>query len=83
MAYQKKPSLILMDIMMPVLDGVSATLKIKTHLETAAIPVVMLTAKTDSASEIESLDAGADDYICKPFDPEKLLARIRMLLKRR
>ncbi|HOD12080.1 MAG TPA: ATPase, T2SS/T4P/T4SS family [Candidatus Omnitrophota bacterium] len=82
-AYQNKPSLILMDIMMPVLDGVSATLKIKTHLETASIPVVMLTAKTDSASEIESLDAGADDYVCKPFDPEKLLARIRMLLKRR
>lgn len=83
MAYQKKPNLVLMDIMMPVLDGVSATLKIKTHLETASIPVMMLTAKTDSASEIESLDAGADDYICKPFDPEKLLARIRMLLKRR
>ncbi len=82
-AYQKKPHLIMMDIMMPILDGVSATRKIKNSLETASIPVVMLTAKTDSASEIEALDAGADDYVSKPFDPEKLLARIRMLLKRR
>ena len=82
-AYQKKPSLVMMDIMMPVLDGVSATRRIKNHLETASIPIVMLTAKTDSASEIEALDAGADDYVSKPFDAEKLLARIRMLLKRR
>jgi len=81
-AYQRRPNLIIMDVMMPELDGVSATKKIKSHLETASIPVVMLTAKTDSASEIEALDAGADDYICKPFDHEKLVARIRMLLKR-
>jgi type IV pilus assembly protein PilB len=82
MAYQKKPHLVIMDIMMPVLDGVSATRKIKNYLATASIPVVMLTAKTDSASEIEALDAGADDYVSKPFNAEKLLARIRMLLKR-
>jgi type IV pilus assembly protein PilB len=82
-AYQQKPSLIIMDIMMPILDGISATKKIKNYLETVSIPIVMLTAKTDSASEIEALDAGADDYVSKPFDSEKLLARIRMLLKRR
>jgi len=82
-AYREKPSLIIMDVMMPKMDGVTATKKIRTHLETASIPIVMLTAKSDKTSEIEGLDAGADDYINKPFDRDKLLARVRMLLRKK
>ncbi len=81
-AHQQRPDLIIMDVMMPKVDGLSAIKKIRQDLETASIPVVMLTAKTDKVSEIRALDAGADDYISKPFDRDKLLARIRMLLKR-
>ena len=82
-AYRDKPSLIIMDVMMPKMDGVTATKKIRAHLETAAIPIVMLTAKADKTSEIEGLDAGADDYVNKPFDRDKLLARVRMLLRKK
>ena len=82
-AHQEKPDLIIMDVMMPVMDGIKATKKIRSNLETAAIPIVMLTAKTAKEDELEGLDAGADDYLGKPFDDEKLLARIRMLLRRR
>ncbi|MDP8264222.1 MAG: type II/IV secretion system protein [Candidatus Aceula lacicola] len=83
MAHQEKPDLIIMDIMMPVMDGIAATKKIRDDLETAAIPILMLTAKTTKEDELEGLDAGADDYLGKPFDDEKLLARIKMLLRRR
>ncbi|MDP8266880.1 MAG: type II/IV secretion system protein [Candidatus Aceula meridiana] len=82
-AYRDKPSLIIMDVMMPKMDGVTATKKIRSHLETASIPIVMLTAKSDKTSEIEGLDAGADDYVNKPFDRDKLLARVRMLLRKK
>jgi Response regulators consisting of a CheY-like receiver domain and a winged-helix DNA-binding domain len=71
-----------MDVMMPRMDGVQATRIIRSRLQTAAIPVVMLTAKSDLESELAGLDAGADDYLAKPFDAARLLARIRMLLKR-
>lgn len=81
-AHQERPDLVIMDMMMPKVDGLSAIKKIRCDLETASIPIVMLTAKTDKVSEIHALDAGADDYIFKPFDRDKLLARIRMLLKR-
>jgi len=65
------------------MDGIAATKKIRDDLETAAIPILMLTAKTTKEDELEGLDAGADDYLGKPFDDEKLLARIKMLLRRR
>ncbi|MDD3374146.1 MAG: ATPase, T2SS/T4P/T4SS family [Candidatus Omnitrophica bacterium] len=82
-AHQKKPDLIIMDVMMPVMDGIIATRRIRAELETAAIPILMLTAKTTKEDELEGLDAGADDYLGKPFDDEKLLARVKMLLRRR
>ncbi len=83
LAFTKKPDLIIMDIMMPVMDGIQATRKLRERLHTASIPVIMLTAKKDKRSELEGIDAGADDYITKPFDKDKLLARIKMLLRRR
>ena len=51
-------------------------------METAVIPIIMLTAKNDKESELSGINAGADDYITKPFDKDKLLARVGMLLKR-
>jgi DNA-binding response OmpR family regulator len=82
LATKEAPDLILMDIMMPVMNGVEATRHIRAQLITAAIPVIMLTAKKDKQSELEGIDVGADDYITKPFDHDKLLARIGMLLRR-
>lgn len=80
--FNEKPDLILMDIMMPRMDGFEATKKLRSHLQTASIPIIMLTAKKDKQSELDGIDVGADDYITKPFDNDKLLSRIKMLLRR-
>lgn len=71
--------LVLMDIMMPVLDGISATVKIRRD---SNIPVLFLTAKSESSDKILGLNIGADDYITKPFDPMELVARVRSHLRR-
>ncbi|MDD4201892.1 MAG: ATPase, T2SS/T4P/T4SS family [Candidatus Omnitrophica bacterium] len=81
-AFKERPDLIIMDIMMPEMDGIEATKRIRAQLQTAAIPIIMLTAKKDKQSELKGIDVGADDYITKPFDNEKLIARIEMLLRR-
>ncbi len=80
---RNQPDLIVMDVMMPIMDGFEATKQIRSELKTAAIPIVMLTAKGDANSEVQGLDAGADDYIAKPFDGVRLLARIKLLLKKK
>lgn len=82
-AMRKQPDLIVMDVMMPIMDGFAATKQIRANLETASIPIVMLTAKGDANSEVQGLDAGADDYIAKPFDGIRLIARIKLLLKKK
>lgn len=71
--------LILMDIMMPKLDGVAATAKIR---EESNVPIIMLTAKSESGDKVLGLNVGADDYITKPFDPAEVLARVRSQLRR-
>ena len=81
-AFKEQPDLIVMDVMMPNMDGFEATKRLRSKLATAAIPILMLTAKRDKESELKGLDVGADDYLTKPFDKDKLLARIRMLLRR-
>jgi DNA-binding response OmpR family regulator len=81
--HREKPDLVISDVTMPKMNGYEMVRGLRSRLETVAIPVIMLTARSDKASEIEGLDAGADDYIVKPFDGDKLLARIRLLLKRR
>ena len=83
LAVKERPDLIVTDLMMPQMDGFEVTKVLRSKLETAVIPIVMLTARADRESELKGLDVGADDYITKPFDIEKLLARIRMLLRRR
>ncbi|MFH1379195.1 MAG: ATPase, T2SS/T4P/T4SS family [bacterium] len=81
-AMREKPDLIIMDVMMPEMDGFKATEMLKSKLETAVMPVIMLTAARDLNSELEGIRLGADDYMTKPCPWEKLLARIEMLLKR-
>lgn len=82
LVFKEKPDLVIMDIMMPNIDGIEATKKLRSNLETASLPIIMLTAKKDPKSELQGIDAGADDYIVKPFDGDKLLARVKMLLRR-
>ena len=79
-AVDEKPDLILLDVMMPKLDGfaVCAELRRLGH----AVPVLMLTAKGQIEDRVTGLDAGADDYLVKPFSTEELLARVRALLRR-
>jgi CheY-like chemotaxis protein len=82
-AFKEKPDLILMDLNMPGMDGMEATKALRAKLETAAIPIIMLTAVTAKESELTAFDVGADDYLTKPFDFDKLHARMKMLLKRK
>lgn len=71
--------LVLLDIMMPELDGIAATAKLR---ETSNIPIILLTAKSESSDKILGLNVGADDYITKPFDPAEVQARVRSQLRR-
>jgi diguanylate cyclase (GGDEF)-like protein len=80
--YEIMPDLILCDIMMPVLDGLEVCRRLKADGRTNQIPVVMLSAKTQAQDKIASIDAGADDFITKPFDFSDLAARIRINLVR-
>ncbi len=75
--------LIVLDLMLPGVDGLSVTRKLKGNPETADIPIVMLTARREEADIVTGLEMGADDYIPKPFSPRILLARIRSVLRRR
>jgi two-component system chemotaxis response regulator CheB len=78
-----KPDVVTMDIHMPKMDGFELIKQLRSRLETAVIPIIMLTARQDKDSELKGIDAGADDYIVKPFDIDKLLSRIKMLLRRK
>ncbi len=74
--------LIILDLMLPGVDGLSVCKKLKADPETAGIPIVMLTAKSEEADIVTGLELGADDYITKPFSPRVLLARVRAVLRR-
>ena len=75
----KNADLILMDIMMPVMDGIAATDKIR---EFSNVPIILLTAKSETEDVVLGLNVGADDYITKPFVPVEVLARVRSQLRR-
>ncbi len=79
-ALDEKPDLILLDIMMPKLDGFALCAELRRLA--IAVPVLMLTAKGQVEDRVTGLDAGADDYLVKPFSTEELLARVRALLRR-
>ena len=79
-AQAEQPDLILMDVMMPVLDGYEACRRLKEDPATKDIPVVMLTAKTQLTEQQNGLDSGAVHYICKPFTPKDLVAQVQEFL---
>ena len=79
---EQVPELVLLDIMLPEEDGVSVLKKLRSAPATADLPVIMLTAKSTEYDKVLGLDAGADDYVAKPFGMLELLSRIRALLRR-
>lgn len=76
------PDLIVLDVMLPGLDGLSICRALRSRPATAAIPIIMVTAKGDEAERIGGLQLGADDYVTKPFSPGELAARVAALLRR-
>lgn len=78
----KAPDLILLDLMLPEVDGLEVCRTVKNDPATAGIPVIMLTAKGTEADIVAGLEMGADDYITKPFSPRVLMARVKAVLRR-
>jgi two-component system KDP operon response regulator KdpE len=76
---KERPDLIVLDVMMPVMDGFETLRQIRTSHQ---VPVIMLTARTSDTDKLRGFDQGADDYVTKPFNPEELSARIHALLRR-
>jgi len=76
------PQLVLLDIMLPQEDGISVLAKLRADPATQRMPVIMLTAKNTEYDRVEGLDAGADDYLSKPFGIMELMARVRAVLRR-
>jgi two-component system, OmpR family, response regulator MtrA len=76
--HESKPDLVLLDLMLPGLDGIEVCNRIRSE---SGVPIIMLTAKTDTADVVKGLESGADDYMVKPFNPKELVARIRTRLR--
>lgn len=81
-ALEQKPDAIVLDLMLPELPGEEVCRKLKETASTAAIPVVMLTAKAQAEERIAGLEMGADDYVAKPFSPRELVLRVQAVLRR-
>ena len=81
-ARARKPSLILLDILLPRMDGLELLRKIRADGEIGATPVIMLTAKGDETDRVVGLELGADDYIPKPFSPREVVARVKAVIRR-
>jgi two-component system phosphate regulon response regulator PhoB/two-component system alkaline phosphatase synthesis response regulator PhoP len=76
------PSLIILDLMLPDIDGLEICKKIKNNEKTSRIPIIIVTAKGEESDRIVGLELGADDYITKPFSPRELVARVKAVLRR-
>lgn len=81
-AIKEHPQLIILDLMLPGMDGLEVCKVLKKEIKTSIIPIIMLTAKSQEADKIIGLELGADDYVTKPFSPRELLARIKAVLRR-
>lgn len=79
---EKTPDLVLLDLMLPGMDGIEVCRKIKAEPKIAHLPVIMLTAKSEEADIVAGLELGAEDYVTKPFSPKVLISRIRNVLRR-
>ena len=78
----RPPDLLVLDLMLPQVDGLEICRAVRSNNKTAAIPIIMLTARAEEAERIVGLELGADDYMAKPFSPNELVARVRALLRR-
>lgn len=78
----KSPDVVLLDLMLPGMDGLTVCRRLKSDLATSSIPVVMLTAKGEESDIVQGLNMGADDYVTKPFSPKVLIARLQAVLRR-
>ena len=79
----ERPDLIVLDVMMPGIDGFETLRRIRTGAFSNQVPVIMLTARASDADRLKGLNAGADDYMSKPFNPDELAARVTAVLRRR
>jgi DNA-binding response OmpR family regulator len=78
----RPPDLLILDLMLPQVDGLEVCRITRSNEATASIPIIMLTARTEESDRIVGLELGADDYLAKPFSPNELIARVRALLRR-
>ncbi len=76
------PDLLILDVMLPEMDGLEICRRVRADSKTAALPIIMLTAKGEESDKIVGLELGADDYLVKPFSPKELVARVKALLRR-
>jgi two-component system, OmpR family, response regulator RstA len=76
------PQLVVLDLMMPGMDGLEVCRRLRAQPETQQLPILMLTAKGDPMDRVVGLEIGADDYLAKPFEPRELLARVKAILRR-
>lgn len=81
-AQRERPTLIVLDIMLPGMDGLAVVRSLRRDPDLAAIPIILLTARVEETDRVLGLELGADDYITKPFSPRELVARIRAVLRR-
>lgn len=79
---QELPDLVILDLMLPELDGLSVCKQLRSEAQTKSIPIIILTAKSEEADRVLGLEMGADDYVTKPFSPRELVARVRAVLRR-
>jgi two-component system, OmpR family, alkaline phosphatase synthesis response regulator PhoP len=82
LALEKKPDLILLDVMLPAMDGFDVCKEVKRNKDIESVPIIMLTAKGEEFDKILGLELGADDYITKPFSVRELMARVKVVLRR-
>lgn len=83
LALERQPDLAILDVMMPKLDGYEVTQRLRDNPATSGMPVILLTARVQEADITRGFEAGADDYIKKPFSPQELRARVQAILGRR
>ena len=82
LAAERKPDLILLDLMLPLLSGIEVCRRLRRSTEAKTVPIIMLTASGEEGDRVRGLNSGADDYITKPFSPSELIARVRAVLRR-
>lgn len=79
---QELPNLVILDLMMPEMDGLTVCKQLRADAQTKFIPIIILTAKSEEADRVLGLEMGADDYVTKPFSPRELVARVRAVMRR-